>query len=157
MTQWYMDNMYDYCRALCHIIDFTTHRFIGAVENNAKSALMWNLALDPQGNPKYPGTSSCKEGCRGVVTIYPDGTWGVNQECMSVKQSKHSTEINIYSLRYGACVQSYYTSRHWRSVWETHKFDSWWQFELGFACKRLCHCTTQCRRLASIFIGCSEL
>jgi O-glycosyl hydrolase len=85
MTQWYMDNMYDQRRALCHIIDFTTHRFIGAVENNAKSALMWNLALDPQGSPKYPGTSSCKEGCRGVVTIYPDGTWVVNQECMSAK------------------------------------------------------------------------
>jgi glucosylceramidase len=39
--------------------------FIGATRNWAKTALLWNLALDQNGNPHLNGCS----GCRGVVTI----------------------------------------------------------------------------------------
>ncbi|EAU87747.2 glycosyl hydrolase family 30 [Coprinopsis cinerea okayama7 len=55
---------------------------LSAIQHNARAALMWNIALDDNGNPKIPGTASCGgPGCRGIVTINNDGTWSVNQEC----------------------------------------------------------------------------
>lgn len=42
--------------------------------------MMWNLALDPNGNPILPGTNSCGGGCQGVVTI-SNGQYTVNEEC----------------------------------------------------------------------------
>jgi hypothetical protein len=55
--------------------------FIGALEHNAQSALMWNLAVDANGNPKLPGTDSCGgNGCRGIATVNSDGSYSVNQE-----------------------------------------------------------------------------
>ncbi len=46
------------------------------------SGLMWNIALDGNGNPKYPGTDSCGgPGCRAIVQVNSAGTWSVNQEC----------------------------------------------------------------------------
>lgn len=39
--------------------------FIGGVRNWARTVLLWNLALDPNGNPH---TGGCND-CRGVVTI----------------------------------------------------------------------------------------
>ena len=39
--------------------------FIGGTRNWAKTALLWNLALDQNGGPHLNGC----EGCRGVVTI----------------------------------------------------------------------------------------
>ena len=45
---------------------------------------MWNIALDGNGEPKLPGTNSCGgSGCRAIVTVNSDGSWSVNQECMS--------------------------------------------------------------------------
>ncbi|PPQ69578.1 hypothetical protein CVT24_001378 [Panaeolus cyanescens] len=71
---------------------YTDNIFIGALEHNAKGALMWNLALDGSGNPKYPGTRSCASpGCRGVVTINSDGTWTVNQEYYMMAQVSKAT------------------------------------------------------------------
>ena len=37
--------------------------------------------MDPQGNPKLPGASSCGDGCRGVAQVSPDGSVQLNQEC----------------------------------------------------------------------------
>jgi hypothetical protein len=46
---------------------------------------MWNIALDGNGNPKLPGTTSCGgPGCRGLVTVNNDGSYVFNQECLSV-------------------------------------------------------------------------
>ena len=42
---------------------------------------MWNLLVDPQGNPKLPGASSCGDGCRGVAQVSTDGSVQLNQEC----------------------------------------------------------------------------
>lgn len=42
---------------------------------------MWNIALDGNGEPRYPGTTSCSEGCRAIVQVNSDGTYSVNQEC----------------------------------------------------------------------------
>ena len=57
---------------------------LGSVEHGSSSGLMWNIALDGNGNPKLPGTNSCGgPGCRGVVQINNDGSWSVNQECRS--------------------------------------------------------------------------
>ncbi len=48
---------------------------------------MWNFALDGNGNPKLPGSSSCTAGCRGVVTINNDGSYSFNQEYYSMAQA----------------------------------------------------------------------
>lgn len=46
--------------------------------------LMWNIALDGNGNPKLPGTNSCSPvACRPLVTINSDGSFELNQECRS--------------------------------------------------------------------------
>jgi hypothetical protein len=42
--------------------------------------MMWNLALDGNGQPMLPGAKSCGNPCRGIVRINADGTWTVNQE-----------------------------------------------------------------------------
>jgi hypothetical protein len=54
---------------------------IGATENWAQSAAYWNLALDDKGGPILGGTSSCKGGCRGMVTVNGNGDVTFNQEC----------------------------------------------------------------------------
>ncbi|KAI0661979.1 glycoside hydrolase [Cubamyces menziesii] len=68
--KWYMDNI-----------------FIGAIEHNAHSGLMWNLALDGNGQPMLPGTNSCSPPCRPVVTVNSDGSWSVNQEFYAMAQA----------------------------------------------------------------------
>ncbi|RDX42626.1 glycoside hydrolase [Lentinus brumalis] len=65
--KWYMDNL-----------------FIGSIEHNSHNGLMWNIALDGNGNPKLPGTSSCGTPCRPVATVNSDGSWSVNQEFYSM-------------------------------------------------------------------------
>ncbi|GLB39559.1 putative glycosyl hydrolase 30 family protein [Lyophyllum shimeji] len=67
--KWYMDNLW-----------------IGSVEHNSKSGLMWNLALDGSGNPKFPGTNSCGGGCRPLATVNSDGSYSLNQEFYSMAQ-----------------------------------------------------------------------
>ena len=60
--------------------DFT-RSYIGSVNNWAKAVLMWNIALDSNGQPQLPGTASCKNPvCRGVVTI-TGGSYTLNEEC----------------------------------------------------------------------------
>ncbi|TFK47118.1 glycoside hydrolase family 30 protein [Heliocybe sulcata] len=73
--KWYMDNL-----------------AIGAITHHAKTAAMWNLALDSGGNPKLPGTDSCGgSGCRGVVQINTgSGTWSVNQEFYAMAQASRA-------------------------------------------------------------------
>ncbi|KAF5365060.1 hypothetical protein D9758_010967 [Tetrapyrgos nigripes] len=62
--KWYIDNI-----------------FIGSLEHGSSTGLMWNIALDSNGNPKLPGTNSCGgSGCRPIVTVNSDGSWNVNQE-----------------------------------------------------------------------------
>ncbi|KAJ7260891.1 glycoside hydrolase [Mycena haematopus] len=69
--KWYMDNL-----------------FIGAITHNAQSGLMWNIALDGNGNPKLPGTDSCGgAGCRAIAQVNSDGTYSLNQEFYSMAQA----------------------------------------------------------------------
>ncbi|EED83900.1 hypothetical protein POSPLDRAFT_134943 [Postia placenta Mad-698-R] len=70
---------------------YSNNIFIGAVNHHARNAAMWNLALDGNGNPKLPGTTSCggSDPCRGVITINSDGTYELNQEfCVIAQASK---------------------------------------------------------------------
>ncbi|TFK38651.1 glucan endo-1,6-beta-glucosidase [Crucibulum laeve] len=69
--KWYMDNLW-----------------IGSLEYWSKSGLLWNIALDPTGNPKLPGTDSCGgPGCSPLVTIYSDGSYSFNQGFYSMAQA----------------------------------------------------------------------
>lgn len=66
--KWYMDNL-----------------FTVGITHNSASGLMWNIAGQPDGGPKLPGTSSCGgSGCRPIATVNSDGTYDVNQECTLV-------------------------------------------------------------------------
>ncbi|EIM84383.1 glycoside hydrolase [Stereum hirsutum FP-91666 SS1] len=72
--KWFMDNLW-----------------IGAIEHNSHSGLMWNLALDGSGDPKLPGTNSCGgPGCRGIVTINSDGSYELNEEYYSMAQASRA-------------------------------------------------------------------
>ncbi|KAJ3835095.1 glucan endo-1,6-beta-glucosidase [Lentinula raphanica] len=73
--KWYMNNMCLDC--------FGT----GSVSYGSSSGLMWNLALDGNGDPMLPGSDSCGGGCRGTVQINSDGTYSVNQEFYSMAQA----------------------------------------------------------------------
>ncbi|KAL1740620.1 glycoside hydrolase superfamily, partial [Schizophyllum fasciatum] len=73
--KWYSDNI-----------------FIGGVNHNAVSGLMWNIALDGNGNPKLPGTNSCGgSGCRAIVTVNSDGSWSPNQEFYAMAHLSKAT------------------------------------------------------------------
>lgn len=54
--------------------------FIGSMNNWSKTALLWNLALDPQHGPRNGG---CQD-CRGVVTIGADGSITRNVEYYAI-------------------------------------------------------------------------
>ncbi|KAH9889777.1 glycoside hydrolase [Cubamyces lactineus] len=68
--KWYMENI-----------------FIGSVTHSSKNGLMWNLALDGNGNPKLPGTSSCGTPCRPVVQVNSDGSFMYHQEFYAMAQA----------------------------------------------------------------------
>jgi glucosylceramidase len=75
--------------------------FIGATRNWAKTALLWNLALDPNGNPHLNGCS----GCRGVVTV--DNSTGAitfNEEFYSLGQMTKVVQPN--AVRIGSTTTS---------------------------------------------------
>ncbi|KAI0060172.1 glycoside hydrolase [Artomyces pyxidatus] len=106
--------------------------FIGAFEYNAHSALMWNIALDGNGNPKLPGTTSCGgPGCRPIATVNSDGSYSLNQEYYSMAQASRAIlprdvngpwgkrigvsvggELN-WALRVGAYVTGRVSSTDW--------------------------------------------
>ncbi|KAJ7119298.1 glycoside hydrolase [Mycena crocata] len=69
-VKWYMDNLW-----------------IGSLEHWAQSGLMWNIALDGNGNPKLPSTDSCGSGCRPLVTVNSDGSYSYNQEFYAMAQA----------------------------------------------------------------------
>ena len=48
-----------------NLVYFAQNQFIGGTRNFAKNVLLWNLALDENGEPHSGGCN----GCRGVVTI----------------------------------------------------------------------------------------
>ncbi|KAJ7648111.1 glycoside hydrolase [Roridomyces roridus] len=68
--KWYMDNLW-----------------IGSLERFAGVGLMFNLALDSSGLPKLPGTNSCGNGCRPIVTVNDDGSFQYNQEFYALAQA----------------------------------------------------------------------
>ncbi len=101
------------------------HSFIGSIEHNSHNGLMWNIALDGNGNPKLPGTSSCGTPCRPVATVNSDGSWSVNQECKFYQWRIQSVDLTRYmhgvSLFHGPCVQGDPSPRLRRSVGQAHR------------------------------------
>ncbi|OSD07331.1 glycoside hydrolase family 30 protein [Trametes coccinea BRFM310] len=68
--KWYMENI-----------------FIGSVTHSSKNGLMWNLALDGNGQPMLPGTTSCGTPCRPVVQVNSDGSFMYHQEFYAMAQA----------------------------------------------------------------------
>ncbi|KAJ7738728.1 glucan endo-1,6-beta-glucosidase [Mycena metata] len=65
--KWYMDNLW-----------------IGSLEHYSQAGLMFNIALNGNGQPMLPGTNSCGGGCRALVTVNSDGSYSYNQEFYSL-------------------------------------------------------------------------
>lgn len=85
-------------------------RMIGGIERNSKTGLLWNIALDGSGEPRFPGTNSCTRGCRGIVTVNSDGSWVPNQECQWWPcRWTADTELNLqsFSLCSSSNIESY--------------------------------------------------
>ncbi|TFK29093.1 glycoside hydrolase [Coprinopsis marcescibilis] len=72
---------------------FMDQIILGSINHNAQVALMWNLALDGNGNPRLSGSNTAcgNAGCRGVVTINSDGSWVANQEFYALAQISKGT------------------------------------------------------------------
>ncbi|THU99546.1 glycoside hydrolase [Dendrothele bispora CBS 962.96] len=66
---------------------YMTNLWIGSLQHNSKSGLMWNLALDGDGLPVLPGSDSCTGQCRPMVTVNGDGSYAWNQEFLSMAQA----------------------------------------------------------------------
>ncbi|KAI5119683.1 hypothetical protein M0805_003570 [Coniferiporia weirii] len=115
--KWYMDNL-----------------FIGAINYGSSSGLMWNLALDGNGDPLLSGSDSCSGGCRGVVQVNSDGSWSVNQEWYSMAQASKAIlpkdaggpwgqRIGVSvsgSMSWGLIVGAYVTGRVSSSDWDRY-------------------------------------
>ncbi|KAJ4466252.1 glycoside hydrolase [Lentinula aciculospora] len=116
--KWYMDNLW-----------------IGALEHNAKSGLMWNIALDGNGNPMLSGANSCNGGgCRALVTVNSDGSYSFNQEFYSMAHASKAiipkdprglfgTRIQVSvtgSLGWTLRVGAYVTQRNNPSDWSRY-------------------------------------
>ncbi|KAG8738175.1 hypothetical protein FRC10_007168 [Ceratobasidium sp. 414] len=64
---------------------------IGAPQHWSRTGLMWNIASDANGGPKFPGTSSCNPTqCRAMVTINTDGSYSFNQEFYALAQASRA-------------------------------------------------------------------
>ncbi|GGK41692.1 glucosylceramidase [Deinococcus malanensis] len=78
------------------------HLVIGATRNWARTVLLWNLALDPQGGPTNGGCSNC----RGVVTVDPaSGGVTLNEEYYALGHAARFVRpgaVRIASASYGA-------------------------------------------------------
>lgn len=78
------------------------HLIIGATRNWARTVLLWNLALDPQGGPTNGGCSTC----RGVVTIDPaSGNVALNEEYYALGHAAKFVRpgaLRVASASYGA-------------------------------------------------------
>jgi len=107
----------------------------GAITHNSHSGLMWNIALDGNGNPKLPGTNSCGgPGCRAIVQVNSDGTFSVNQECTSIVLIYIQFVNSGTSLLDGASLEGY--SPPW-CRWTLGEKDwcvSRWIKQLGTSC-----------------------
>ncbi|KAI3619420.1 glycoside hydrolase family 30 protein [Moniliophthora roreri] len=53
--------------------------------------LMWNIALDGNGNPMLSSSSSCKPPCRALVNVEDDGSYSFNQEFTSMAHVAKAT------------------------------------------------------------------
>ncbi|KAF9221819.1 glycoside hydrolase family 30 protein [Gyrodon lividus] len=95
--KWYMDNL-----------------FIGSLAYGSSTGLMWNLALDGNGNPILSGSNSCSGGCRGVVQINSNGSWSVNQEFYAMAQASKAIlprdEGGPWGQRIGVSVEGLLSS-----------------------------------------------
>ncbi|KAF8335813.1 glycoside hydrolase family 30 protein [Cantharellus anzutake] len=61
-------------------IKWQTERiWIGSPNYYSRTAAMWSLAGDPSGGPLLPGTNSCGQGCRAMVSIV-GSNYTLNQE-----------------------------------------------------------------------------
>ena len=118
--------------------------WIGALERNSRTGLMWNIALDGNGGPELPGTDSCSgRGCRALVTVNDDGSYVLNQECAFCLVNSLSTRPRYSdmsgSLFDGASIQGHHPKRSRWAIWETY----WclgWRFErMGSPCRGLCY------------------
>ena len=69
------------------------HITAGAVENWARTALLWNIALDGNGNPHLPSQTPCgSAGCRPLAPVNSDGSYSLNQECRASLKSTSALE-----------------------------------------------------------------
>lgn len=136
--------------------------FVGGINHHAQSGLMWNLVVDPQGNPKLPGATSCGKGCRGVAQVSADGAVQLNQErkhlsrlisSFFLKKPRDSHMFFVCwprSLRHGARSESDPSERRKRPVWQTGRLRPLWRRRGCADRRRIRHRESERRRSESI-------
>ena len=120
--------------------------------------LMWNIALDGNGNPKLPGTNSCGgPGCRALVTVNSDGSYSLNQECKTLSSVILPVVTRLSSLLDGTGFQSYHSQGCGGAIWTTYRCFCWWIYCLGSTCGRIRYKSSIVQRSAKILYRCFEL
>ncbi|KAF7290463.1 Glycoside hydrolase family 30 protein [Mycena kentingensis (nom. inval.)] len=71
---------------------YMTNLWVGTVNQGANTGLMFNFALDGNGNPKLPGTTSCGGGCRAIVSVNSDGSWSPNQDFYALAAASKASQ-----------------------------------------------------------------
>jgi len=69
--------------------------YMTVVNNWSRGVLHWNIALDPSDGPHVPG--GCGE-CRGLVTIYPNGTWVREPEYYSMAHNSKFVDVGAFRI-----------------------------------------------------------
>ncbi len=122
---------------------------------------MWNIALDGNGDPMYPGTSSCGGGCQAIAQVNSDGSYSLNQECEPILASalrvrKYSRQF-IFSLCHGPGIQSYHSEGRGWTLWKASEGNRGRKLELGAPRGSVCHRKSFFVRLAKVLFGRHEL
>ncbi|HUI60212.1 MAG TPA: glycoside hydrolase family 30 beta sandwich domain-containing protein [Steroidobacteraceae bacterium] len=82
----------------------TSELLISSLRNWASSVALWNLALDPSGEPVQPPDSGCG-GCTGVVTVNDQtGTFTLSKDYYQLAQLSHFVQRGAVRIASGNFV-----------------------------------------------------
>jgi len=79
-----------------NLVWMTQNLFIGSVQNWARGVVLWNYVLDTSNGPFVPGGCGT---CRGVVTVYSNGTYTRNEEYYALGHNSKFVDVGASRIK----------------------------------------------------------